>query len=371
MFTASTIDDYDGTQHGHDDLSDDDDFIEQLHQHEHKGGDTTTPAGGPHRRQSSFGTPRMVVEESATDGRASVDHGQVPHRYGHSPAAATSGPISGSPQVGTLSMAALPAMGRTSSGSFSAGLSRPSAAAARSTRVGSIVATDGHITSAGSGRMGSSRRHTVIASPAGVVHNTSSGSSSSSHQPLSSGYYTTQPVNAAIDMYGFLKTGEIYMRNIDTESPAYRAGVEKQREKWNTYLAYHHTVVRCNELKKLVHKGIPPELRGQMWQLLLNTKYVRSNYTADYYTRCVTEAAASSCVATMEVEKVNTYIYIQPRKKSRIVTLRRIRQICITFLFCLTFFLSVFNLWMHNVVRTYRICREPFLIMPISIQMKD
>jgi hypothetical protein len=228
LFSPSTIDDYDGTQQ-HDAMgsdSDDDNRTPSVRARISVTGVSTTPRLEEpelNRQSSSGGSSSSGIR---TDGS----------------------PVSGSPQVGTLHMGSSGIIGRSTSSSFSAGLSRPSAAAARHHRGSNAMDTTLPIPSSvvSSSRAGSGRRPTV----AGVVtpiNNTSTIgglSTPPSTTGLSSGYYTTQPVNAAIDMYGFLKTGDVYIRNVDTEVPSYRVQVEKQREKWNTYLALHPSVVR-------------------------------------------------------------------------------------------------------------------------------
>ena len=49
--------------------------------------------------------------------------------------------------------------------------------------------------------------------------------------------------------------------------------IEAQRDRWNRYLVLHTTIDRnSTDLKRLVRKGIPPELRGQVWQILSGSR---------------------------------------------------------------------------------------------------
>ena len=43
----------------------------------------------------------------------------------------------------------------------------------------------------------------------------------------------------------------------------YKAELDKRRQKWSNYLVLHTTIERNAETKKLLRRGIPPELRGQ------------------------------------------------------------------------------------------------------------
>jgi len=51
------------------------------------------------------------------------------------------------------------------------------------------------------------------------------------------------------------------------------AEIEAARERWNKYLVLHTKIDRhSSELRRLVRRGIPPELRGHVWQILSGSR---------------------------------------------------------------------------------------------------
>jgi hypothetical protein len=73
----------------------------------------------------------------------------------------------------------------------------------------------------------------------------------------------------------------------------YRLVLEKQRVDWNRYLALHPVISDSDsELKDLLRKGIPPELRGSLWQILCNSHKMNDSAVDSYYEDLIKKAEA-------------------------------------------------------------------------------
>lgn len=79
--------------------------------------------------------------------------------------------------------------------------------------------------------------------------------------------------------------------------------LEKQRTRWSKYLAFHPTIARDKELRLLVRKGIPPEMRGSIWQILCDTQSKRSQHDANYYSNLLSRANENGVGAANDIEK--------------------------------------------------------------------
>lgn len=64
----------------------------------------------------------------------------------------------------------------------------------------------------------------------------------------------------------------------------YKVRMEAQRRKWDKFLALHVDIMSERKvLGKLVKRGIPPELRGNVWQALCGTHEKRKHHSGTYY----------------------------------------------------------------------------------------
>ena len=102
------------------------------------------------------------------------------------------------------------------------------------------------------------------------------------------------------DKYGFIVGGE-GTRGQD-DRPYHLVHQHKQRKRWNQYLAMHPQLDKTAELRKLVRKGVPHELRGPVWQVLSGSNERQAAHPSGYYRQLVTESKEKSNCAT-EIEK--------------------------------------------------------------------
>lgn len=123
-------------------------------------------------------------------------------------------------------------------------------------------------------------------------------------------------VDESRDAYGFLlKSEENADSRINFESSdnddaqsaiekEYRNSIEKQRHLWNNFLANHARISRTDEdLKPLVRDGIPPELRGYIWQILSGSKDKQASEKPTYYKHLLVMAQVNPTQSVNEIEK--------------------------------------------------------------------
>ena len=103
------------------------------------------------------------------------------------------------------------------------------------------------------------------------------------------------------DKYGFIVGGE-GTRGQD-DRPYHRIHLAKQRKRWNQYLALHPNLESTAELRRLVRKGIPPELRGSVWQVLSGSDDRQAAHKPGYYEELVRKAEATDNGSMAEIEK--------------------------------------------------------------------
>ena len=87
------------------------------------------------------------------------------------------------------------------------------------------------------------------------------------------------------------------------DRPYHRIHLAKQRKRWNQYLALHPNLESTAELRRLVRKGIPPELRGSVWQVLSGSNERQASHKPGYYAELVKRAEAASNGCMTEIEK--------------------------------------------------------------------
>ena len=108
------------------------------------------------------------------------------------------------------------------------------------------------------------------------------------------------------DKYGFIVGGE-GTRGQD-DRPYHLVHQHKQRKRWNQYLAMHPQLDKTAELRKLVRKGIPHELRGPVWQVLSGSIDRQAAHPSGYYKGLVKESEEkSSCAAEIEKDLRRTF----------------------------------------------------------------
>jgi hypothetical protein len=84
----------------------------------------------------------------------------------------------------------------------------------------------------------------------------------------------------------------------------YKGALDKQRVTWNKYLALHPVINKLDpELKPMVRKGIPPELRGHIWQVICGSPEKKRNYPAGYYQSLLKTAEKEAQSASSDIEK--------------------------------------------------------------------
>ena len=103
------------------------------------------------------------------------------------------------------------------------------------------------------------------------------------------------------DRYGFIVGGE-GTRGQD-DRPYHRIHLAKQRKRWNQYLALHPSLDKTAELRRLVRKGIPPELRGSVWQVLSGSSERQAAHATGYYAELVRKAESAEHGSMAEIEK--------------------------------------------------------------------
>mmetsp|Transcript_32247 Transcript_32247/g.52381 ORF Transcript_32247/g.52381 Transcript_32247/m.52381 type:complete len:1000 (+) Transcript_32247:254-3253(+) len=96
------------------------------------------------------------------------------------------------------------------------------------------------------------------------------------------------------DVYGFpLEEGNCHSH------PAWETYLEAQRKRWSIYLSHNTDFTTFKnhkkdpEVKKLVRRGIPPELRGHLWPLLSGSDERKCKAENGYYSRMVKKAQSS------------------------------------------------------------------------------
>ncbi len=142
---------------------------------------------------------------------------------------------------------------------------------------------------------------------------------------------TKVPSTAERDMYGFLRNSttvqhlaeddefnlSLAPRPLQTRGRAIRkqplvrtTGLpkpEQLREDWGYYVVEHDPrVIKRPSLQKLIRKGIPPELRGRMWQLAAGCARKRreaSGDVTDYFQSLLRRAAEEPGSVPGEIEK--------------------------------------------------------------------
>jgi hypothetical protein len=83
----------------------------------------------------------------------------------------------------------------------------------------------------------------------------------------------------------------------------YKNVLDKQRADWNRYLALHPVISESDsELKTLLRKGVPPELRGSLWQILCNSHRMNESASDSYYEDLI-KKAESERKFTEDIEK--------------------------------------------------------------------
>ena len=87
------------------------------------------------------------------------------------------------------------------------------------------------------------------------------------------------------------------------DRPYHRIHLAKQRKRWNQYLALHPNLESTAELRRLVRKGIPPELRGSVWQVLSGSTERQAAHKAGYYAELVRKAEVEGAGCRTEIEK--------------------------------------------------------------------
>lgn len=91
------------------------------------------------------------------------------------------------------------------------------------------------------------------------------------------------------DWYGFAKPEDKHEHDNET----HKTRLAKQRKRWNNYLVLHAQLARSADLKALVRHGIPPELRGRVWQIISGSKQKKlRSRPHDYYHRLLDRARA-------------------------------------------------------------------------------
>ena len=108
------------------------------------------------------------------------------------------------------------------------------------------------------------------------------------------------------DKYGFIVGGE-GTRGQD-DRPYHLVHQHKQRKRWNQYLALHPQLDKTAELRKLVRKGVPHELRGPVWQVLSGSIERQAAHPSGHYRNLVKEGEErSSCAAEIEKDLRRTF----------------------------------------------------------------
>ena len=87
------------------------------------------------------------------------------------------------------------------------------------------------------------------------------------------------------------------------DRPYHRIHLAKQRKRWNQYLALHPNLESTAELRRLVRKGIPPELRGSVWQVLSGSDDRQAAHKVGYYEELVKKAETTDNGSMAEIEK--------------------------------------------------------------------
>jgi Rab-GTPase-TBC domain/FYVE zinc finger len=108
-------------------------------------------------------------------------------------------------------------------------------------------------------------------------------------------------VDCIHDKYGF--TRGVSESDVDEQARIDQQHA-RQSENWNTYLALHDHLTKTSELKRLVRDGIPPELRGRVWQKLSGSKDRQQNHeSVDYYNGLLRIAEVIGAPCQYEIEK--------------------------------------------------------------------
>eukprot|EP00468_Gymnochlora_sp_CCMP2014_P006431 CAMPEP_0167751108 /NCGR_PEP_ID=MMETSP0110_2-20121227/6374_1 /TAXON_ID=629695 /ORGANISM="Gymnochlora sp., Strain CCMP2014" /LENGTH=763 /DNA_ID=CAMNT_0007636525 /DNA_START=204 /DNA_END=2493 /DNA_ORIENTATION=+ len=113
-----------------------------------------------------------------------------------------------------------------------------------------------------------------------------------SHQKEASGQY---------DYYGFpLREGNCHSK------PSWANYLKAQRQRWSNFLS-HRTKFKFDksdkELKSLVRRGIPPELRGHLWPLLSGSDSAKRAAKKGYYAELVETSSKNPPAILEQIEK--------------------------------------------------------------------
>jgi hypothetical protein len=111
------------------------------------------------------------------------------------------------------------------------------------------------------------------------------------------------PNYSSRDRFGFRVDAENEGEGEKSQDSTRLAALAKQRARWNEYLVLHPVVERSNSLKRLVRKGIPAELRGQLWSLLSGAREKQSLSPSNYYFDLLSRANCDSSPSAAEIEK--------------------------------------------------------------------
>jgi hypothetical protein len=79
---------------------------------------------------------------------------------------------------------------------------------------------------------------------------------------------------------------------------------DPQRKAWNAYLALNPQIDRKHaQLKELTRNGIPPEMRGSLWQILSGSKDKSKSEAPSYFRQLIMAATTNPTCAAHEIEK--------------------------------------------------------------------
>jgi hypothetical protein len=117
------------------------------------------------------------------------------------------------------------------------------------------------------------------------------------------------PLMNRVEQLGFgsrddLKTKQENVDELLKFDEDYKGVLDKQRAAWNKYLALHPEINKSDpELKPLVRKGIPPELRGHIWQVISGAQKKRKAAPPGYYQSLLSKAEKDVQSASSDIEK--------------------------------------------------------------------
>ncbi|GAB5369911.1 hypothetical protein AAMO2058_001447300 [Amorphochlora amoebiformis] len=105
----------------------------------------------------------------------------------------------------------------------------------------------------------------------------------------------------SFDMYGFpIREGNCH------SAPTWATYVKAQRKRWSKYLS-NNTYFKFNktdkEVKNLVRRGIPPELRGHLWPLLSGSNLRQRSARKDYFKDLIAKAEKGDPLVLEQITK--------------------------------------------------------------------